>query len=102
MMSLKRRRPHGCSQVAVIKTAARSIAYYDTESTHLSFRFETQIRTLLNVLLDLVFVFDVFFFSLLGSHAGCHWDAYLNGYYCSTFCLISKDFKSFTDSQIMK
>lgn len=53
-----------------MKTAARSIAYYDTESTHLLFWFETHregeqlhIRTLLNVLLDLVFIFDVFFFS---------------------------------------
>lgn len=92
-----------------MKTAARSIAHYDTESTHLLFWFETHregeqlhIRTLLNVLLDLVFIFDVFFFLPPRSHAGCHWDVYLNGYYCSTFCLISKDFKSFTDSQIMK
>lgn len=68
-MSLKRRRPHGCSQVAIIKTGARSIAYY-TESTHLLFRFETHIKTLLNVLLDLVFMFDVFFFSLLGATLG--------------------------------
>lgn len=61
-----------------MKTAARSIAYYDTESTHLLFWFETHregeqlhIRTLLNVLLDLVFIFNVFFFfSLLGATLG--------------------------------